>query len=253
MTVPKLFRQAFVATALVTLGVPAHGADSGRASATVQAPAAVARIVQRTNEFRRESGLRVVASNEALRAAAEAFAAFMARTDKYGHEADGSEPAERAKRHGYDYCLILENIAYYRKSTGFTSDELADAVVEGWKNSPRHRRNMLDADATEIGVGIAHGTASDRWYAVQLFGLPASASVSFSITNRAEQPIRYRLGERAFDLAPRVTRTHEGCRPSALVVDWPGGQAPTDAQPKGGEHFAVVRDGDGGRWRLERR
>lgn len=36
----------------------------------------------------------------------------MAKTGKYGHAADGRKPAERAAAHGYEYCIVRENIAY---------------------------------------------------------------------------------------------------------------------------------------------
>ena len=41
-------------------------------------------------------------------------------------------------------------------SSGFTPKELADGFLEGWKQSPGHRKNMLDPDVTQIGVGVAH-------------------------------------------------------------------------------------------------
>jgi uncharacterized protein YkwD len=44
-------------------------------------------------------------------------------------------------------------------------------MMDGWKNSPGHRRNLLLAQVTEIGVGAAKGR-SGRWYFVQLFGSP---------------------------------------------------------------------------------
>jgi uncharacterized protein YkwD len=51
-----------------------------------------------------------VALSPQLMEAAQDFAKFMASTDKYGHIA-GSRPAAWAKQHGYNYCIISENIA----------------------------------------------------------------------------------------------------------------------------------------------
>ena len=53
-------------------------------------------VLEATNEFRREEGVGAVRPNAALAKAAQDFADYMARTDRYGHEADGRSPADRA-------------------------------------------------------------------------------------------------------------------------------------------------------------
>ena len=50
-------------------------------------------MVERTNAFRLEQGLGAVKPDPALEASARDFAAYMARTDRYGHEADGATPS----------------------------------------------------------------------------------------------------------------------------------------------------------------
>jgi uncharacterized protein YkwD len=70
----------------------------------------VEHLINRTNAFRQQEGRPPVASNPQL-AAAHDFATFMARTDRLSHTADGRTPEARAKTHGYDPCLIAENIA----------------------------------------------------------------------------------------------------------------------------------------------
>ena len=89
-------------------------------------------IVERTNQFRKSEGRPEVAANDKLTAAAKTFAEYMARTLRYGHTADGSKPADRAAKQGYEYCLIAENIAYAYRSTAFTAEDLAKLFVEGW-------------------------------------------------------------------------------------------------------------------------
>src|SRR6185436_12813881 len=54
-------------------------------------------VVAQTNQFRGGGGLAPTVPNAQLNAAAREFAGFMARTDQYGHEADGREPAQRAQ------------------------------------------------------------------------------------------------------------------------------------------------------------
>ena len=223
--------------------------ESALARSDVDPQAAADAVFVLTNALRKENGLPPLERDSALAAASQTFAAYMAKTDRYGHEADGREPAERAREHGYDYCLVAENIGYQVKSSGFATEELARAFVEGWRRSPPHRRNMLDADVTDFGAAVAYSEASGRWYGVQLFALPASAAIRFEITNDADTPVDYRLGERRYELRPRVTRTHEGCRLGELVVAWPGGGT-SRAEPKPGQRFALSRDGEG-RWQLK--
>ncbi|HYJ97986.1 MAG TPA: CAP domain-containing protein, partial [Burkholderiaceae bacterium] len=69
------------------------------------------KLQQRSNELRAASGWKPLASEPRLTAAAARFAQYMAETDRYGHEVDGRQPAERAKAQGYDHCLTAENIA----------------------------------------------------------------------------------------------------------------------------------------------
>jgi uncharacterized protein YkwD len=90
-------------------------------------------IIEKTNAFRREQKLAAVEVNPRLAAAAEDFARYMARTNRFGHTADGSRPADRAAKHGYAYCIIAENIAYQYRSQGFTAAELAEALFQGGK------------------------------------------------------------------------------------------------------------------------
>ena len=129
-------------------------------------------MVDRTNDFRRQQGLEPVRRDEVLGRSARYFANFMAKTDKYDHTADGNEPAARAKVRGYDYCLVSENISYQYSSADFATAELARRYVEGWKDSPGHRKNMLEPAALHTAIAVAKSPESGRYYAVQLFGRP---------------------------------------------------------------------------------
>lgn len=200
------------------------------AAAAAEPADSAKRIVEDANAFRKEEGVRPLAGNAALQSAAADFARFMARTGKYGHTADGRQPAQRAAAAGYEYCVVSENIAYVYRSKGFDSAEhLAREFVEGWKNSPGHRRNLVDGGVTETGVGVARD-AQGRYYGVQLFGLPRSAQISFRIENTTRESVRYRLGEEEYALGPRVVRTHSICRPARLSVGEFGAAAAAGAR-----------------------
>jgi uncharacterized protein YkwD len=213
-------------------------------------PDVVRLSIDETNAFRREQGARPATPNATLAATAQEFADFMARTDRYGHEADGRQPPQRATAHGYAWCLVSENIGYQYSSTGFSSADLAARFVDAWKRSPSHRRNMLEPDATETAVAIAQSAHTGRWYAVQMFGRPQTMRIAFRIVNRSSAPMRYELGGEHYQLPPQVTRTHEQCRSEVLTVQLPGEDRPLRIEPRNGERYAIERDG--ARYRLTR-
>jgi uncharacterized protein YkwD len=208
--------------------------QAGAARAADPDPAqAAAMVVERANAFRRENRLPAVETDSKLTQAARDFAGFMARTGKFGHAADGAEPAQRARRHGYDYCLVAENIGYQYRSGGFrTAAELAAGFVDGWKRSAGHRKNLLDRDATETGVAIARSRGG-RYYAVQMLGRPASSAVEFTVANESDARLEYRVGSQRYFLPRRSIRTHQECAPEPVAFRG------RSFMPKNGERLAL--------------
>jgi uncharacterized protein YkwD len=208
-------------------------------------------IAERTSAFRIEQGLRPVEPAPKLMETARYFAAYMARTDDYGHHADGNRPSERVALHGYDFCIVAENIGYQFDSTGFSAEELGRKFFEGWQNSPPHRRNMLDPHVTQIGVAIGHSPETDRYYAVQLFGRPKSDAVRFEVTNRTGETLRYKIdtagqdqpASSTFELPPRGTMMHVRCRPATL--DWQWTEKGNDLKAANGRQFVLSSGQDG--------
>ena len=217
---------------------------SARAEQVLHADVAIAaeRVMGATNELRRGQGLPVVKPQRQLEQAAQEFARYMARTARYGHEADGREPAQRAEAHGYAYCVVLENIAYHYDSRGLTTSALARHVVDGWKHSEGHRRNMLDARVTDAAVAIAQGERNGYYYAVQMFGLPRSASVAFAVRNESRAAVSYRVGTQGFTLPPGSVRTHETCSGEKLAFDNASVEG-APRQPRRNEEFVVPASG----------
>lgn len=204
---------------------------------------ATKRIVEQTNEFRKKHDREPVQVNPKLTETAQYFADYMAKNDRYGHTADGNRPADRAKKFDYDYCIVLENIAYQYSSLGFKTEELAEKFTQGWIDSPGHRKNMLDPDVTDIGVAIAHSEESGNYYAVQMFGRPKSKQFEFEITNQTPTTVQYSVGDRTFPLPPRMTRTHFRCRPSEVTFQLPSEKEKTiTVRPNSADAFAVVSE-----------
>jgi uncharacterized protein YkwD len=211
------------------------------------------RIVNLTNKFRTEEGRSELTKNDILTRTAGDFADYLARTDKFSHTADGNEPWDRAAAHGYEYCIVLENIAWEFNSEGFTAPSLAEAFVEGWKKSPGHRKNMRDRDVTETGVGVAHSAETGRFYAVQMFGRPHSAAISFQVTNETDGVLPFMLDGKKQAVRPGYTATYQRCRPAE--VHFPSAPNADDAangqarRPRNGTHY-VVRSGEDGKYRI---
>lgn len=177
-------------------------------------------IVQRTNAFRNENDREPLQTDPRLVEAAVEFAKYMARTGRYGHQADGQRASQRIAEESYDYCLVAENIAYAYRSTGYEAQPLAEQFVQGWIESKGHRENMLLEPATETGVGVAQDEKTGYYFSVQLFGRPRSAAIEFTVTNESSEEAAYKLtyrdGTRTFSLPPRATMTHTRCRPPEI-------------------------------------
>jgi uncharacterized protein YkwD len=133
-------------------------------------------VAAEINEAREKAERKPLLPDVRLARAAQAFAEILARTDRLDHGADGTDPGKRMRRAGYGWCRYAENIAYEFDTRGFDSDALARALVTDWLESAGHRRNLMDAQMRDTGVGIAQSTATKRWYGVQVFGAPCATS-----------------------------------------------------------------------------
>lgn len=213
-------------------------------------PSAVAeRAIRRTNDYRAEQGLHAVEVSAELREASRYFAEYMARSGRYGHTADGNQPSERAEAHGYEICIVTENIANVYREQGFSDeDALAQEVVQGWIESPPHRRNMVDADVTEIGVGVARSEESGAYYAVQMFGRPQAQAIEFSLANEWHADVDYTLDGHPYTLQPGQVRRHGVCRPPEVELALPGRRQLVERtlRPRTGDRFVIAgRNGEG--------
>lgn len=117
------------------------------------------RVIELTNDARRQAGCQALVHNDQLRKAAYLHSKDMSDNDYFSHTGrDGSSPGDRISRQGYQFRGWAENIAW-----GYRTPE---AVVEGWMNSSGHRSNILNCSFTEIGVGFHNN------YWTQNFGVP---------------------------------------------------------------------------------
>lgn len=97
------------------------------------------------NATRAEAGRGALEVNAKLTQAAAAHARDLAKTGSFSHTgSDGSTVGDRVRRAGYGFCFVAENIAKGQGSL--------DQVLNGWKASPGHRRNILAKQAREFGL-----------------------------------------------------------------------------------------------------
>lgn len=198
-------------------------------------------ILEMTNAFRKENALAALKADAKLAAAARAYAKYLAETGKFAHEADGKKPAQRAEAAGYKFCFIAENLAMDASRKGFSTRELADEAISGWKKSPPHRANLLRSGITDIGIGIAKAPDHPgKYVAVQMFGLPESQRLAFSIENMSGSAIEYRLSGKAHALSPGKTITYRSC--GSMPLNFPAATR-VEYQPVNGERFIVRAQG----------
>lgn len=97
------------------------------------------------NEYRIESGKGPMVRNEALDRSALDKCQDMLERNYWSHYGpNGETPWEFMKKAGYNYSFAGENLARY-----FLDDLL---VVEAWKKSPGHNKNLLDR-TKDFGIG----------------------------------------------------------------------------------------------------
>jgi uncharacterized protein YkwD len=100
-----------------------------------------------------------LAWNEKLEAAAVRHSDDMAANEFMAHEgSDGSRVGGRVTSAGYDWSSVGENVAH-----GYPTVE---QVMEGWKNSEGHCKNMMNGAFTEFGAAVN----DDYW--TQVFAKP---------------------------------------------------------------------------------
>ena len=203
------------AIAAAAIGVAALAQTPAPSTAQVESG-----IADAANGFRADNRLAPLASSPVLTDEARRFAAYLAATGRFSHTADGREPGARAKAAGYDYCELAENIALEQDSAGFQAQRLVRLFMTGWEASPGHRRNLLDPDVAETGVGVARAPGpGHRYLAVQVFGRPISDRYRFRIENRSDTSIGYSFDGQHRSLAPRSILTQDTCATGELEFD----------------------------------
>ncbi|WP_010522685.1 CAP domain-containing protein [Aquimarina agarivorans] len=114
------------------------------------------KMLELVNAFRKNEGVPPVILSNPLNTAAFKHSKDMESNNYFDHTGkDGSSFGERVRREDYEGFAFGENIA---QGSG------ANQIFELWKDSSGHRKNMLNPNVNEMGVG-----KSGRYW-TQIFG-----------------------------------------------------------------------------------
>ena len=130
-------------------------------------------VTSLTNVQRSEVREMPLVQSTILAEAARLKAEDMATNGYFAHMSpQGKTPWYWFQKVGYHFRYAGENLAVNFVDSG--------DVVNAWMASVDHRDNILNADFTEIGVGVAKGVYEGRQalFVAQLFGTPLSAEIA---------------------------------------------------------------------------
>jgi len=122
-------------------------------------------LVNRINDLRRSHGLRALNYNAKLTFAAIKHSKDMWERRYFSHTTpEGVTYADRIRESGYltatsVNCPCLQYgctcAPYYFLGENLARGQLSvDSVLADWMNSPSHRRNLLNPDFDEVGIGL---------------------------------------------------------------------------------------------------
>lgn len=142
------------------------------------------KVLELTNDLRKQYGLPPLKENSFLVQAAQEKAQDMIRNKYFNHYSpSGVSPWYFIEKSGYDYHYAGENLAM-----NFLDSE---EVVRAWFNSPTHRDNLLNQKYEEIGIAVVSGDITgdnaSKIIVVQMFGSPMKKSSTLTKVAQAEE------------------------------------------------------------------
>jgi uncharacterized protein YkwD len=122
-------------------------------------------LLDAANHERSVAGLQPLKWDDALAAAARQHAQVMASQNLLLHQCLDEPPLDqRAAKAGAKFSIIAENIAVGPNP---------ETIHNGWMRSLGHRKNILNADVSSVGIATMRG--SGGLFAVQDFSRPVEA------------------------------------------------------------------------------
>jgi len=137
---------------------PAHAAgDCTVSAASIALDTSESQFLVLINNYRAQNGRAPLAASYTLSRAAQWKSSDMAANNYFAHDDLTRTWVARIRDCGYTQnAYIGENIA--------AGQNTAQSVFDAWKNSPGHNSNMLSANYTAIGIGLAYVPGSPYGY-----------------------------------------------------------------------------------------
>ncbi|PFL01219.1 hypothetical protein COJ01_12215 [Priestia megaterium] len=133
--------------------------NNDKAEQTKDASQFEQKVVDLVNQEREKQGLKPLTLNKKLSDVARTKSKDMMDKGYFDHNSPTyGSPFDMMKQFGIEYTTAGENIAKGQQSP--------EDVMNAWMNSDGHRKNILNPDFTEIGVGYVKG---DTTYWTQQF------------------------------------------------------------------------------------
>ena len=115
-----------------------------------------------SNEARLEQGLEALNYQPNLEVMAWNHSKAMGERDFFDHhnkrDKKRKSPTDRAGLAGIDNPVVAENIASLGGYKFGSYLELADRLIDGWIDSPPHRKTLYGKDAVQLGCGVYYYT-----------------------------------------------------------------------------------------------
>jgi uncharacterized protein YkwD len=146
---------------VLLLGPRGPGWEAPRHALAQEPSADVRALHDSINALRTRSGCPSLAWNAEIAAVAREHSQDMASRGYFAHEApDGSLPDDRLERAGiWPRGVVSENLALTPAGPA--------SAFELWRDSPPHRRNLLDCAFTDHGIG----RSGNLWTEVLVAGI----------------------------------------------------------------------------------
>lgn len=142
----------------------ARGADAQDASLA----ALEAKLHEAVNDFRRAQSLVPLERRAELDAVARAHSRDMVRRGFFSHTApEGGSWVDRLREAGVEgFTLSGENLGQTSRAPPTRE------ILEGWKRSPDHRRNLTARPVNATGIGVARASDGTLFYTQLYLSFP---------------------------------------------------------------------------------
>lgn len=106
------------------------------------------KVLELVNQERAKAGVKPLKGNLELSNVATIKSQDMIDKNYFDHNSPTyGSPFDMMRKFGIDFNMAGENIAYGQRTP--------EEVMKGWMNSPGHRKNILNPEFEQIGIGIA--------------------------------------------------------------------------------------------------